>query len=105
MRGVTFAVKGEKQKFFISTHTPHARRDLYLPMNNQPWVISTHTPHARRDVVETPVSKNFTSFLLTRLMRGVTGGGRSTAPPKEISTHTPHARRDANCCRQIQKSE
>ena len=35
--------------------------------------ISTHTPHARRDVdVHHARQRNF-EFLLTRLMRGVTG--------------------------------
>ena len=35
------------------------------------------------------------SFLLTRLMRGVTDFGQGFAEGREISTHTPHARRDA----------
>ena len=40
-------------------------------------------------------------FLLTRLMRGVTGGRRYGVRGFVISTHTPHARRDQRwkCCR------
>ena len=34
---------------FISTHTPHARRDIALQSRTQHRMISTHTPHARRD--------------------------------------------------------
>ena len=56
----------------ISTHTPHARRDLieFDPMRN--FDISTHTPHARRDRRKTP------DYVVELI----------------ISTHTPHARRD-----------
>ena len=35
-------------------------------------VISTHTPHARRDLRLQKQKENLTKFLLTRLMRGVT---------------------------------
>ena len=34
--------------------------------------ISTHTPHARRDVVKNLTARRLTKFQLTRLMRGVT---------------------------------
>ena len=34
-------------------------------------------------------------FLLTRLMRGVTGNRRRQSKSVQISTHTPHARRDS----------
>ena len=49
MRGVTVERSGTKLSQSISTHTPHARRDLTL-MN----------------------SDGVTAFQLTRLMRGVT---------------------------------
>ena len=71
MRGVTIFQRSICLACFISTHTPHARRDqrrvgcIGCPM------ISTHTPHARRDSAEV----------------GLPLGRR-------ISTHTPHARRD-----------
>ena len=55
----------------ISTHTPHARRDLNFRAPFAEIAISTHTPHARRD--------NKTQKLEAL---------------KAISTHTPHARRD-----------
>ena len=58
--------------FVISTHTPHARRDLCEHFNAKLMNISTHTPHARRDVTKTVI------HFMT----------------KKISTHTPHARRD-----------
>ena len=37
--------------------------------------ISTHTPHARRDVVKNLTAHHLTKFQLTRLMRGVTSDG------------------------------
>ena len=49
MRGVTYSVHTVCAVLVISTHTPHARRDiirLHAPI--AAW-ISTHTPHARRD--------------------------------------------------------
>ena len=56
----------------ISTHTPHARRDMILEFFVFLFdVISTHTPHARRDK---PLRKRDFDRI--------------------ISTHTPHARRD-----------
>ena len=71
MRGVTFCMcKCETEKY-ISTHTPHARRDLLPVLQTLCSMISTHTPHARRDTV---------------------GEHKHTQPV--ISTHTPHARRD-----------
>ena len=54
-------------------------------------LISTHTPHARRDI---GISVPGLGFLLTRLMRGVTVRIDGTRHVITISTHTPHARRD-----------
>ena len=34
--------------------------------------ISTHTPHARRDILQRDSLSVFSEFQLTRLMRGVT---------------------------------
>ena len=95
MRGVTY--HSQVYYFFtdvISTHTPHARRDVNKLMRSASSTISTHTPHARRDAaspIERFISLNFNShasceawqnrlwlqlfavqFQLTRLMRGVT---------------------------------
>ena len=59
------------------------------------FFISTHTPHARRDALCSAAGSNPALFQLTRLMRGVTSNGSDTkTPPFIISTHTPHARRD-----------
>ena len=95
MRGVTFECGRVWLLQNISTHTPHARRDLPLAFRVE-WNIriSTHTPHARRDCLRSPLAivlKYFNShasceawpfrngfslralqFQLTRLMRGVT---------------------------------
>ena len=49
MRGVTSSVCHSWQEVQISTHTPHARRDVAPEVKPQPFIISTHTPHARRD--------------------------------------------------------
>ena len=57
--------------------------------------ISTHTPHARRDIVRSVLISDRHKFLLTRLMRGVTWSDNAFSRGGEISTHTPHARRDA----------
>ena len=71
MRGVTLLTQALESSKEISTHTPHARRDL--PRSALPYlpVISTHTPHARRDGALLGLGKA-QSFQLTRLMRGVT---------------------------------
>ena len=49
MRGVTLMMMDAQATTFISTHTPHARRDIALQSRTQHRMISTHTPHARRD--------------------------------------------------------
>ncbi len=49
MRGVTKESMEGSENGNISTHTPHARRDMLLGMSPQNTNISTHTPHARRD--------------------------------------------------------
>ena len=49
MRGVTVDSNGALVTSTISTHTPHARRDLTAEEMHRLHVISTHTPHARRD--------------------------------------------------------
>ena len=72
MRSVTGYTAEHYPKEVISTHTPHAERDLmcfsYLYYFS---VISTHTPHAERD-----------------------GNVWFESQIKDISTHTPHAERD-----------
>ncbi len=51
MRGVTVSVDGKYDVVYISTHTPHARRDVVTTRDNSKMYISTHTPHARRDLI------------------------------------------------------
>ena len=95
MRGATEVIKICLKRCKISTHAPHARRDVELatllqryahfysrascearPASCQNWTgsfpISTHAPHARRD------------SMFHRIAR----------PTPAISTHAPHARRD-----------
>ena len=72
MRGVTRFFIFPFGIDFISTHTPHAGRDIIAELAMCLVLISTHTPHAGRDVV---------AFYF---------GTQS-----EISTHTPHAGRDS----------
>ena len=50
MRGVTSGGFERVGGVFISTHTPHARRDAVGCHIGDIFLISTHTPHARRDV-------------------------------------------------------
>ena len=50
MRGVTPSVQSWKVPDTISTHTPHARRDIFSWYYVNNFRISTHTPHARRDL-------------------------------------------------------
>ena len=50
MRGVTQCCCFHHRVHHISTHTPHARRDIPSAANQtDEHEISTHTPHARRD--------------------------------------------------------
>ena len=58
--------------------------------------ISTHTPHARRDMLFSLSGMRVARFQLTRLMRGVTNSTTVENSRAAISTHTPHARRDLN---------
>ena len=71
MRGVTLTGLTYDIEEYISTHTPHARRDIAALWFIWWFVISTHTPHARRD------ESMFDVYAVAA-----------------ISTHTPHARRD-----------
>ena len=71
MRGVTYYLHPLFILVVISTHTPHAGRDLSTFSNIRGFDISTHTPHAGRDI--------FSHISRSREI---------------ISTHTPHAGRD-----------
>ena len=49
MRGVTERGSDPSGQLGISTHTPHAGRDLGEDVLDLLAIISTHTPHAGRD--------------------------------------------------------
>ena len=61
----------------ISTHTPHAGRDVFFFFQSDLLGISTHTPHAGRDHGNEYRRARPFQFLLTRPMRGATYAGRS----------------------------
>ena len=79
----------------ISTHAPHARRDDIPDAANVHLAISTHAPHARRDAGSASSAAGDAQFLLTRLMRGATYQQGLSRFWSKISTHAPHARRDS----------
>ena len=72
MRGVTQCAEALYNVQKISTHTPHARRDIMTKLRFWNDDISTHTPHARRDNNDACAKCAEYIFQLTRLMRGVT---------------------------------
>ena len=95
MRGVTNRVLYKYNT--ISNFNSHASCEAWHSM---PYIkvsvlfISTHTPHARRDWRNLLYCTKTYKFQLTRLMRGVTLEDKSIQEIHKISTHTPHARRD-----------
>ena len=117
MRGATKYIDSKMMMTVISTHTPHAGRDLMAvgadvetfkflltrPMRGAttaPFIasdlpaISTHTPHAGRDLRLCYCNLGLSRFLLTRPMRGATIFNFHRLCQEIISTHTPHAGRD-----------
>ena len=123
MRGVTAMIREETALLRISTHTPHARRD-YDPLgvieykNNfnshascEAWrctwtfgnTCRNFNSHASCEAWHLSISYAwyFSTFQLTRLMRGVTCCPSGCRQNIYISTHTPHARRDSPSMPQI----
>ena len=94
MRGVTNFVPEFTQMSRISTHTPHARRDLQGPASAELSLefLLTRLMRGVTKVLSRKVAD--IKFLLTRLMRGVTNALLRLSSHTDISTHTPHARRD-----------
>ena len=82
--------------WFIVKHTINARRDYVICAEKFELIISTHTPHARRDMQTVYLTAYRKVFQLTRLMRGVTEVKDRIKHAFKISTHTPHARRDGS---------
>ena len=87
MRGVTCFFHYSLLIQLISTHTPHARRDVFSVAVCNADNISTHTPHARRDVSSPHTLAKSFIFLLTRLMRGVTGKWRRIPAATDFYSH------------------
>ena len=79
----------------ISTHTPHARRDITSRKNcaDEKFLLTRLMRGVTSQVLGENIMKK---FLLTRLMRGVTPTTPKSKPSWSISTHTPHARRDSS---------
>ena len=118
MRGATKKLDERKETFDISTHTPHAGRDLLVGnMIYKTYNFYSHAPcGARRDSGlaewyqddfyshapcgarhrELYNDNSTRKFLLTRPMRGATWKTFNDYSLVGISTHTPHAGRDGN---------
>ena len=94
MRGVTLNMVCVITDNFISTHTPHARRDTGEIGTNATLVKFLLTRLMRGVTPYSNRFKGMITFLLTRLMRGVTKRIFRNTAITSISTHTPHARRD-----------
>ena len=94
MRGVTNQNPAERQKDYISTHTPHARRDYLLFVFPFPFVHFNSHASCEAWPYLIDQDKSILRFQLTRLMRGVTSIRTGLLIHSIISTHTPHARRD-----------
>ena len=73
LRGATIAETPERAFLpdFYS-HAPCGARHRALTDDRRLLYISTHTPHARRDCGGTSITLHISQFLLTRPMRGAT---------------------------------
>jgi len=108
----------------ISIHSPHAGRDLPLPMytpmcpdfnplspcGERPEnyfddfvnaLISIHSPHAGRDLVTAKLRHQSKQFQSTLPMRGETKSALGYRETPAISIHSPHAGRDSTFCSNI----
>ena len=86
----------------ISTHTPHAGRDIMKKKRIGGFGISTHTPHAGRDkllIYHYQETQHFNSHAPCGARRHKAEADFITA----ISTHTPHAGRDVGGSVKIDK--
>ena len=96
MRGATSPRSKLTAFIVISTHTPHAGRDILpirekLPISN----FYSHAPCGARRTTDR-LWDGIKLFLLTRPMRGATRDFADNWIAFQISTHTPHAGRDIN---------
>ena len=117
MRGATNGYVQPVGIAWISTHTPHAGRDILFgistvspstflltrPMRGAtdiviytgyyPYDFYSHAPCGARQSTQRHLNY-MQQFLLTRPMRGATNYGMYVVVDMDISTHTPHAGRD-----------
>ena len=103
MRGVTCRLHCLHQQCRISTHTPHARRDVFLYSYIAGDDLFQLTRLMRGVTADTFDELACSGFQLTRLMRGVTEAYDIKCSVVDISTHTPHARRD--CISSLRRSK
>ena len=95
MRGATQVCIRFLRSMSISTHTPHAGRDIVLPQDFQCLInFYSHAPCGARLIIVV-LSAYLSIFLLTRPMRGATVELDTDNSDMLISTHTPHAGRDS----------
>ena len=93
LRGMTRALRLHCQLKVVSTHMPLARHDNVFKLFSDAWFVSTHMPLARHDCA-LPIFPREPMFLLTCLLRGMTGLLMSRIYPLKVSTHMPLARHD-----------
>ena len=96
MRGVTYAVDSFPVGVLISTHTPHAGRDMNENTTTRAALEFQLTRPMRGVTHYGDIGgRASAAFQLTRPMRGVTPApAEGTLRVFKISTHTPHAGRD-----------
>ena len=95
MRGATIINNKKTVKIEISTHTPHAGRDICSILSSPAHhYFYSHAPCGAR-LSACCWMRLHKKFLLTRPMRGATKISCGKYEPWKISTHTPHAGRDS----------
>ena len=94
MRGATLTGQTGIMPESISTHTPHAGRDLgYFILIQLTHNFNSHAPCGARPTSSGSIPPAC-AFQLTRPMRGATRYSAAAHLAASISTHTPHAGRD-----------
>ena len=79
----------------VSTHMPLARHDIVPTTYTLGITVSTHMPLARHDADCGRSQKGTCGFLLTCLLRGMTGVTLESVSVEKVSTHMPLARHDS----------
>ena len=103
MRGVTTDAFAVFSTAAISTHTPHAGRDLTASRISQQHCAFQLTRPMRGVTQRCGYWHYCNKFQLTRPMRGVTTDAFAVFSTAAISTHTPHAGRDGLVDRQARR--